>query len=374
MIKLVFLGSLAPVSIIADLLSDPSVGVLPNSTMNATQLTCDTIMDPTQCVENTELFVHTCVYCKMDGLCHEVGSLFDPCPDHCCASQSSFSSCTYHHPDDIVPQYPGDCTETGNYTNTTAYNPTEAVKFVHYAGAAYCDQNNIMAWSCQPHCVDVDDFAPKLIVTNSSLNLLAFIGYDNTANTIIISFRGTVSTSIVNWIADLTVQQISPFPVYPTAQVHEGFWKSWLALKNPLMTELRSMPKVPIQVTGHSLGGALASLCAFDLVYNEHLNIKNVYTFGQPRVGNFDFSELHKRAIPNNWRLTHAKDLVVHAPPQSSNYWHEILEIFYPGDPPAFKVCDASGEDPTCSNSCGLSCNSVSDHLNYLGFPLGTGC
>jgi predicted lipase len=47
-----------------------------------------------------------------------------------------------------------------------------------------------------------------------------------------------------------------------------------------------------IIVTGHSLGGSLAILAAADL-HKSHGKIDQVYTFGQPRVGNAQFASYY---------------------------------------------------------------------------------
>ena len=39
----------------------------------------------------------------------------------------------------------------------------------------------------------------------------------------------------------------------------------------------------------------------------------------------------------------------------------------------SFKVCDDSGEDPTCSNSLWYT-TSVDDHLNYLNISISVHC
>lgn len=337
---------------------------------------CSSITDPDECVKKTEAFVHVCTYCTIDQECHDVGSLYNVCPNYCCASQSSVSTCDFHTPEEIDIPFDGYCSVPGNYTNTTAYDHDEAVKMLHYAGAAYCADDHIKSWSCDPHCTDVPSFAPKLVIQNSKLNLQAFIGYDNDANTIILSFRGTVGTSITNWINDLTFTQIAPFPDYPTVKVHKGFFDMYLALKPEILDEISTMPKVPIQITGHSLGAALASVAAFDLGYTEKIELGAMYNFGSPRVGNYDWSEIHRYVVPNHWRVTHNKDLVVHVPAMQMNFYHNIIEVFYPGDPPTHQVCNGSGEDIECANRCArsLACTSVSDHLHYMGFSLGTGC
>ena len=57
---------------------------------------------------------------------------------------------------------------------------------------------------------------------------------------------------------------------------------------------------------GHSLGGALASLAAFDI--QRHcpcLNPMDVscYTFGAPRVGNHAFARQYDATVPDTWNI-----------------------------------------------------------------------
>jgi hypothetical protein len=50
-------------------------------------------------------------------------------------------------------------------------------------------------------------------------------------------------------------------------------------------------------------------------------------------------------------------------------------QVYYPGDDrDQWAVCDSSGEDPQCSNQCAhyLGCRSISDHLLYMGWPIGS--
>ena len=48
-------------------------------------------------------------------------------------------------------------------------------------------------------------------------------------------------------------------------------------------------PDAPITITGHSLGGALATH-ALAILSAQGFQIKNFYTFGSPRVGDSKFS------------------------------------------------------------------------------------
>ena len=77
-----------------------------------------------------------------------------------------------------------------------------------------------------------------------------------------------------------------------------------------------------LTLTGHSLGGALACLAAFDIQRMcPCLGPLDVacYTFGAPRVGNHAFARQYDATVPDTWsiindqvgacRLTSAQDL-----------------------------------------------------------------
>jgi hypothetical protein len=98
---------------------------------------------------------------------------------------------------------------------------------------------------------------------------------------------------------------------------------------------------------------------------------------GSPRVGNLEFYDSHstlmKAGSHAHFRVTHYHDMVPHVPPLALRFHHVAQEIFYNEENSAFKLCDGSGEDDSCSNSCGpVSCTSIDDHLNYIGIPLGS--
>ena len=59
---------------------------------------------------------------------------------------------------------------------------------------------------------------------------------------------------------------------------------------------------------GHSLGGALASLAAYDirkqLLDNQQSNTQVVcYTFAAPRTGNHAFAREYNAAVPDTWSV-----------------------------------------------------------------------
>ena len=67
---------------------------------------------------------------------------------------------------------------------------------------------------------------------------------------------------------------------------------------------------MPLWVTGHSLGGAMATLASVRLT-DEGYKVRAVYTYGSPRVGDRVFRDSYRLA---NYRFVNDNDLVPHLP------------------------------------------------------------
>lgn len=69
-----------------------------------------------------------------------------------------------------------------------------------------------------------------------------------------------------------------------------------------------------IYITGHSLGGALATLLARDVVrlpWAREGRVEVVmYNFGSPRVGNRAFAEEYNRTVGTSWRVCNHRDII----------------------------------------------------------------
>lgn len=125
-------------------------------------------------------------------------------------------------------------------------------------------------------------------------------------------------------------------------------------------------------MTGHSLGGAMATLFAAEMISMGHRNIE-FNNFGSPRTGNTALYNYLTSNLGGAFRVTHAYDIVPHWPKAItySGYHHIATEIWYNNDSnDNYKLCNSSGEDSNCSN--GVLGSSVSDHTRYLG--ISTGC
>lgn len=194
------------------------------------------------------------------------------------------------------------------------------------------------------------------------------MGYISSLNAILISWRGTVD--IKNWIEDFTFYQI-PYSSCRNCFIHEGFYISFLSVKQFTLASLSSLlshySSAEIIVTGSSLGGALATVSAIELQLRFG-KVKELHVFGCPRVGNDAYSKFLQDKIERIYRVIHNHDIVPHVPLQSQNYHHPATEVLFDEQMAKYRVCDDSGEDPSCSNA--FSPNyTASDHITYWQQP-----
>jgi pimeloyl-ACP methyl ester carboxylesterase len=110
--------------------------------------------------------------------------------------------------------------------------------------------------------------------------------------------------------------------------VHHGFSVAYEAVRarvRNILTALaeRGQRLDSVHVTGHSMGAALATLCALDLVTSPPRGISCertlvcACTFGSPRVGNAAFATLFGAMVPCSVRVKTPYDVVPSLPPES---------------------------------------------------------
>ena len=128
-------------------------------------------------------------------------------------------------------------------------------------------------------------------------------------------FRGT--NQIKDWLYDLMVCKTR---LEGDMYIHSGFYKCLLEynlffrILDNIKNLIREFPEYEIIVTGHSLGGALATLCGYLLTYYLNVNI-TVISFASPRVGNKKFAEdYNNKKNLRHFRFVNGKDIVTAVP------------------------------------------------------------
>jgi predicted lipase len=156
---------------------------------------------------------------------------------------------------------------------------------------------------------------------------------------IVIVFRG--SESITNWETNLDTQEEQKEfdqrvirgvivgqqeQVYPYAGesssgalMHRGFTTAYFSVRDQIHDYIKNHSVSSVIATGHSLGGALATLCAVDIQYNfsDKVTALEAYTYGSPKVGNDGFRDSYNRRVPNTYRFVHGMDIV----PELPRWW-----------------------------------------------------
>ncbi|KAI0567372.1 Lipase domain protein [Gracilaria domingensis] len=103
------------------------------------------------------------------------------------------------------------------------------------------------------------------------------------------------------------------------AKIHKGFAVAYSAVSSRLLSivkRLQDEKRRPVFLTGHSLGGALATICSLDLFLRLGLTRKEIFvsTFGAPRVGNWYFWNIYDENVPIHWRIVVGPDVVAKLP------------------------------------------------------------
>lgn len=262
-----------------------------------------------------------------------------------------------------------------------AFDVNHSYEVAEFAFAAYCSEKSLASWSCQL-CKHYPTFTHVATVTDLLTSTLAFVGFDNTTNTITVSFRGSVN--IPNWLTNFQLIKMRDWIDAPDAKIHEGFYRAYMTVREKIAKVLRddiwksACPACTrVVVTGHSLGASLAGICAMDLRVLFGKTMPSLYieltSFGMPRTGNAALYTDYPRFVNLTHRVVHQNDIVPHLPPKEIGYHHVATEVWAKGEGNLgqlkFVVCNGGGEDASCSDSVPPKDYSVDDHMRYMGMP-----
>ena len=145
-------------------------------------------------------------------------------------------------------------------------------------------------------------------------------------NDIVIACRGTEPNEWNDLKADMDAAKALAETV---GRVHRGFKKEvddlWPLLEKKLANDTRKL-----WFTGHSLGGAMATICAGRcLLSTIKTSPEHLCTFGSPRVGNKRYIN---HAKIDYFRWVNNNDIVTRSPPAWMGYRHTGKEMYLNAD------------------------------------------
>ena len=140
----------------------------------------------------------------------------------------------------------------------------------------------------------------------------AFLAKRNTDKVVVLAFRGTEANSWEDIKTDLDARF---YKGEGGVKMHSGFAGAYNQVREQIRKAVDELPKdFSLYITGHSLGGALATIAARDL---ECDSLAACYTFGGPRVGGEEFGDDIRAPI---YRVVNAADGVPRVPPSTLTY------------------------------------------------------
>jgi len=148
-----------------------------------------------------------------------------------------------------------------------------------------------------------------------------------------ISWKKYVRADIVRM--DTAHSSLNPLNL-PNMKIHSGFYQSFADIRQRLLqtvlslyTQIMRRKRTPrFYISGHSLGGALAQLCALwmDILFG-HRSPVFVYVFGCPRVGDPSFAQCLTQRVKHCYRVVFRGDVITTIPRGFAYYKHAGWEI-----------------------------------------------
>ncbi|WP_417442092.1 lipase family protein [Idiomarina sp.] len=126
---------------------------------------------------------------------------------------------------------------------------------------------------------------------------------------LVLSFRGTEVAELKDIKTDAAANLVK---CVTEGKVHSGFHEAFNLIEVDINEQLAQYPKLPLFITGHSLGGALATLAAKRITHTG--GNAACYTFGAPRVSDDKWLMTMKTPI---YRVVNSSDGVTMVAPRS---------------------------------------------------------
>ncbi|KAJ9052272.1 hypothetical protein DSO57_1035853 [Entomophthora muscae] len=267
-------------------------------------------------------------------------------------------------------------------SNMILPNMTYVKDYVRYAHLNYCSDKQLKKWDCRG-CKQV----PNGRFVSSFDSLVqgghGYVAVDRARKRIVISFRGTNNKR--NVLMDLLlIRQPLSYANDTDVTVSTGFLSTMESLD--FITPLQRLigggqyADYKIAFVGHSLGAAVASLALIKAQATLDIDWKRLelYTYGEPRVGNSNFARWFNQKPIASARVVNNTDPVSLAISTTiSDYRHHMNELWIEGPPDSYKlnICSTDQlEDPDCSYKISPKKYTEWEHSIYFGVYVSDEC
>lgn len=196
--------------------------------------------------------------------------------------------------------------------------PTDSLDFARLAQAIYLPEPAFRLW-----CHDNGMMCHKWFENAETDTQAAKVVYGGTQ---VYVFRGT--DSVTDWLKNMKIRRkILGDGTHHVYGVHLGFYEALSSIWNDVTWSIKLTS--PVAFTGHSLGGALAMLSAYRMIIGLRVtDIKEVITFGQPRMGGYRWASFMDEHLPGRiYRFRNDNDIVTRLP-LPIRYKHAGKEVF----------------------------------------------
>ena len=198
--------------------------------------------------------------------------------------------------------------------NQTVYKPGDVINVTY--DAINVNYTVVTTFYGNDLATDVNPARAKQIVS------FGFVAQDAAGN-VVLSIRGT--EGIFEWLQDARFLLVKcPF-LKGAGNTEDGFTAVYESLRvatDPKSARLvESLPNMAfpqpvssLTICGHSLGGALVTLCALDVAANTKLAHPSVFSYASPRTGDSSFVDTYNQVVPNTQRFANRLDIVPKVP------------------------------------------------------------
>eukprot|EP00850_Spirogloea_muscicola_P010269 SM000060S19601 [mRNA] locus=s60:50121:56863:- [translate_table: standard] len=199
------------------------------------------------------------------------------------------------------------------------------------------------------------EYEKIFFIDNDFTDTQVAVWRDQRRRRIVVAFRGTEQTKLRDLLTDLNMVPTGFIQAQSTGDCKAGdvdimvfhcscaqrLLQCYESVRSRLLALLEAvvMPKSDdsggkpwhVYTTGHSLGGALATLFAKEVLSSrlarEGLVSLTMYNFGSPRVGNTAFVQCYDQEVKDSWRIINHRDIIPTVP-RLMGYCHGAQPVY----------------------------------------------